>query len=278
MTTLIAVVSALGVCVLGYWFVARPWFLGWGSLPVDLAWQMRGDETVDDPTYTATLAVTIHAAPEDIWPWLVQMGYQRGGLYSYDWLDRLFGYLDAPSADTILPEHQHLRVGDEIPIGRGGGFPVWAIEPRRVLVLSGRGEGFAWVWQFGLYPVDKRWTRLVSRNSVRTPRTWSAWMMMRVIEPAAFIMTRRMLIGLKRRAEKLADVKVHDDRDENVHGHARTAPRDESPLAHGLDGLFVEPHVERSDDAETRRDAIVAHHDFEHDRSGDTAVERVGGV
>ena len=57
------------------------------------------------------------------------MGYRRGGLYSYDWLDRLFGYLDAPSADRILPEWQLLAAGDEIPIGRGGGLPVRAIEP-----------------------------------------------------------------------------------------------------------------------------------------------------
>ena len=136
--------------------------------------------------------------------WLVQMGYQRGGLYSYDWLDRLFGYLDGPSSNRILPEFQHLAVGDEIPIGRGGGFPVTAIEPYRALVLGGNGEGFQWVWQFGLYPLDENRTRIVSRNSVRVPITLGSWLFMRVIEPAAFLMTRRMLLGLKRRAESLA--------------------------------------------------------------------------
>jgi hypothetical protein len=132
------------------------------------------------------------------------MGYQRGGLYSYDWLDRLFGYLDRPSADAILPQFQQLAVGDEIPIGRGQGFPVTAIEPYRALVLSGTGDGFAWLWQFGLYPLDERRTRLVSRNRVRVPRTLGSWLFMRVIEPAAFLMTRRMLLGLKHRAEVLA--------------------------------------------------------------------------
>src|SRR5215813_2834556 len=78
---------------------------------------------IDGATYSSTLAVTIDAAPEHIWPWLVQMGYRRGGLYSYDWLDRLFGYLDRPSAIRILPEFQRLAAGDEIPIGRGQGFP-----------------------------------------------------------------------------------------------------------------------------------------------------------
>ena len=132
------------------------------------------------------------------------MGYQRGGLYSYDWLDRLFGYLDGPSSNRILPEFQHLAVGDEIPIGRGGGFPVTAIEPYRALVLGGKGEGFQWVWQFGLYPLDENRTRIVSRNSVRVPSTLGSWLFMRAIEPAAFLMTRRMLLGLKRRAELLA--------------------------------------------------------------------------
>jgi hypothetical protein len=196
--------AAFFFLAVGYWFILRPWFFRWGASATDLARSMRGDNVIDSPMYTTTLAVTIDAAPEHVWPWLVQMGYRRGGLYSYDWLDRLFGYLDAPSAEEILPQYQHLRVGDEIPIGRGGGFPVWAIEPQRALVLAGRGEGFAWVWQFGLYPVDKRRTRLVSRNSVRTPRTWSAWLLMRVIEPAAFVMTRGMLRGIKRRAEALA--------------------------------------------------------------------------
>jgi hypothetical protein len=148
--------------------------------------------------------VTVDARPEHIWPWLVQMGYQRGGLYSYDWLDRLFGFLDRPSANCILPQFQRLEVGDEIPVGRGGGFPVKAIEANRALVLGGEGDGhFAWVWQFGLYPLDKDRTRLVSRNSARVPKTVGSWLFMRVLEPAAFIMTRRMLIGLKRRAEDL---------------------------------------------------------------------------
>ena len=92
----------------------------------------------------------------------------------------------------------------EIPIGRGQGFPVTAIEPCRALVLSGMGDDFAWVWQFGLYPLDKDRTRLVSRNSARVPKTFASWLFMRVLEPAAFIMTRRMLIGLKDRAEGLA--------------------------------------------------------------------------
>jgi hypothetical protein len=131
------------------------------------------------------------------------MGYQRGGLCSYDWLDRLFGYLDRPSANRILPEFQHLAAGDVIPLGRGSGFPVTAIEPNRALVLSGTRDGFQWVWQFGLYPLDQDRTRLMSRGAQRFAGTVGTWLFMRVMEPAAFIMTRRMLLGVKERAETL---------------------------------------------------------------------------
>jgi pimeloyl-ACP methyl ester carboxylesterase len=165
---------------------------------------MAGDSVLVNPTHSQTHAITINARAENIWPWLVQMGYRRGGLYSYDWLDRLFGYLDRPSANRILPEFQHLVVGDEIPLGRGQGFPVTAIEPCRSLVLAGTNDGFHWVWQFGLYPLDNDRTRLVSRGTQRIPNTVTGWLFMRVMEPAAFIMTRRMLLGLKERAETMA--------------------------------------------------------------------------
>jgi hypothetical protein len=188
-----------------YWFPLRRWFTRWGTRPTDLTRVMTGDAAVRRPSYSATLAVRVAALPEDIWPWLVQIGNQRGGLYSYDWLDRLFGYLDHPSADRILPEHQHLSVGDVIPIGRGGGFPVTAIEAHRTLVLSGSSGGADWSWELALYPdADRRWTQLVSRSRVHLATSPAAWCLMRVLEPAAFLMTRRMLLGLKYRGELLA--------------------------------------------------------------------------
>jgi hypothetical protein len=164
---------------------------------------MAGDNLLVDPTYSYTMGVIVNAPAEAIWPWLVQMGYHRGGLYSYDWLDRLFGYLDRPSATRILPEFQHLAVGDQIPLGRGPSWPVAAIEASRALVLDMRNMGGVdWVWQFGLYKVDEKRTRLVSRSRVRTRTVW-ARLLTYVIEPAGFLMTRRMLLGLKQRAETL---------------------------------------------------------------------------
>jgi hypothetical protein len=162
---------------------------------------MAGDSLLSDWTFSGTFAVTIDAPPEDVWPWLVQIGYQRGGLYSYDWLDRLFGFLDRPSATRILPEFQSLAVGDRIPMGQGPSWPVAVLDPQRALVLDMRNlGGIDWVWQFGLYPVEGRRTRLVSRSRVRT-RTAAARLGTYAIEPAGFLMTRRMLLGIKQRAE-----------------------------------------------------------------------------
>jgi hypothetical protein len=190
--------------VLVYWYPVRRWYRHWGATAAEIARPMPGDSEVSGAAYETTLAITINAPPYAIWPWLLQMGYRRGGLYSYDWLDRVFGFLDAPSAERILPEFQQLRVGDVVPVGRGGGFPVRIVDPCRALVLGGESGGAGWLWQLGLYPANSRQTRLVSRNQARLPRTVGWALFMCLLEPAAFIMTRRMLLGLKSRAEAVA--------------------------------------------------------------------------
>ncbi len=194
--------AALVTLALVYWFPVRRWFARWGATPDELARVMPGDALIPTPTDTATQVVTVNAPPDDIWPWLVQMGYQRGGLYSYDWLDRLFGFLDRSSANRILPEFQRLAVGDTILLGPEE-LTVAAIEPGRALVLRYEARGMEWVWQFGLYPLDDNRTRLISRGTERVPNTAAMWLFMRVTEPAAFVMTRGMLLGLKARAEML---------------------------------------------------------------------------
>jgi hypothetical protein len=211
---LVIILAILTLAVL-YWFPIRRWVSRWGTTPSDLARVMAGDGLLVDPTFSYTMAATVNAPPEDIWPWLLQMGYQRGGLYSYDWLDRLFGYLDRPSATRILPEFQHLAVGDAIPLGQGPSWPVAIIEPGRALVLDMRNmAGFDWVWQFGLYSVDDKRTRLVSRSQVRPHTVWAWLFSVLAIEPAGFVMTRRMLLGLKARAEALraGRADTHGDR------------------------------------------------------------------
>jgi hypothetical protein len=198
----LAILAILTLAAL-YWFPIRWWMNQWGATPLDRDREMAGDGLLPDWTYSGTTAVTVMARPEDIWPWLMQIGYQRGGLYSYDWLDRLFGFLDRPSATRILPEFQGLAVGDVIPLGRGPSWPVAVVEPNRALVLDMRNLGsFDWVWQFGLYPHDEKQTRLVSRSRV-CAKTVGARLGTYAIEPAGFVMTRRMLLGLKQRAEAL---------------------------------------------------------------------------
>jgi len=180
----------------------------WGATPAESSGPMSGDRKVPDANYATTLAITIGAPPDDVWPWLVQLGYRRGGLYSYDWLDRLFGYLDQPSAECILPQFQQLNVGDTIPVGRGAAFPVTDLKPNQRLVMSGMEAGFAWSWELALRPLAGRRTRLISRNRARMPETIGSELFMFVLAPAAFLMTRKMLLGIKRRAEVPAPVAV----------------------------------------------------------------------
>lgn len=193
---------ALLALVLVYWFPLRRWFSRWGTVPEELARVMPGDALIHNPTSTSTGAITVNAPPEAIWPWLVQMGTGRGGLYSYDWLDRLFGFLDRPSATRILPEFQNLAVGDKVAWGRDA-LTVSILEPLRALTLRMDAHGMEWVWQFGLYPLDDRCTRLVDRGTERYPNTLLWWLFARMMEPAAFIMTRRFMRGVKERAEAL---------------------------------------------------------------------------
>jgi hypothetical protein len=197
----LVIVLTLGIV---YWFPLRRWMGRWGTASSDLTRAMAGDGLIVDPPFSYTVGITINARPEHIWPWLVQMGYQRGGLYSYDWLDRLFGFLDRPSATRILPEFQNLAVGDAIPLPHGRRWPVAVLDPNRALVLDMRHmDGFDWVWQFALDPVDEKRTRLVCRSHVRPLNVW-VWLFMLPMEPASFLMTRRMMLGLRERAEALA--------------------------------------------------------------------------
>ncbi len=198
----LAVLAAALTLAVGYWFPVRRWMSRWGTTPDELAREMPGDGLIANPTHTAMQSVTVNTTPADIWPWLVQIGSGRGGLYSYDWLDRLFGFLDRPSATHILPEFQQLAVGDKIFFGREE-LTVAVLEPLRALALSYRARGMEWVWQFGLYPLGNEQTRLVSRSRERMPETALGCLGTRIAEPAAFVMTVRMLLNVKERAEAL---------------------------------------------------------------------------
>lgn len=197
------VAGATAAAITAYMTVIRPWHRRWGVLDDEAVRPMPGDEVVPTPNIQTTRAITINARPQDIFPWLAQMGYQRGGLYSYDWLDRLFGILDQPSTERVLTEFQELKTGDIIPVGRGNGFPVTSLERNQLLVLSGEQEGVAWSWAMALVPLDEIRTRFISRNRIRYPQTPANRLSMLWLNLTAFLMTRKWLLNIKRRAETL---------------------------------------------------------------------------
>jgi len=151
----------------------------------------------------STRAVTIGAPPGAIWPWLAQMGSGRGGAYTYDWIENLFG-LGMRSADRILPQFQNVKVGDEIPLGRGRPIMrVEVFEPERALTV--RSADGNWVWIFALF-AQGRTTRLISRNRIATPRAsaFTRLFNLVIMEPGSLVMERKMLTGIRNRAERPA--------------------------------------------------------------------------
>ena len=187
----------------GYPLLWRTWCLNWGATKAETARRMPGDEFLPSAAVVATRAVTVNAPARAIWPWLVQMGPHRGGAYTYDWIENLLG-LDMHSADTIIPEFQNLAVGAIQHLGdKGPAMSVEILEPERALVL--RSDDGAWVWAFGLYPCGDV-TRLISRNRISPPHITPASKLfsLYVMEPGSLIMERKMLLGIKQRAETLA--------------------------------------------------------------------------
>jgi hypothetical protein len=198
--------AVAGVLALpAYYLLVRRWHARWGATDDEARAAMPGDELVERPRDVTTRAVTIRARPEEVWPWLAQMGYQRGGLYSYDSVDLVMGILDEPSSDAILPQFQTLEAGDVIPIGGSGpDWPVAAVEPNRSLVLDIRPEGMAISWSFLLSELDQAHTRLVLRIRIRARLLMQVASFLPVFDFGSFIMTRKMLQGIKERAEAYA--------------------------------------------------------------------------
>ena len=201
MQTLTVILIAGAAALVVYLLWVRPWHLRWGATDAEVERAMPGDDEIKNPMHVTTRAVTIRARAAEIWPWLVQMGYRRGGMYSYDWIDRLLGgVLDRPSADRIIPEFQHLEVGDVIPMGSGPSWPVAAIEPNRSLLVVIREHGMEYTWSWGLYELDERYTRLVLRIHTLPTRPLLI-PFFHIFDPGAFLMTRKHLLGIKQRAE-----------------------------------------------------------------------------
>ena len=196
-----AAVAAAGA-VTAYVCGIRPWHLRWGATDEELNAPLIGDELVPRPKLKATHAITINAPAADVWPWLVQMGQNRGGFYSYTGLENLVG-CHMRNADEIVPEWQNLKVGDKVWLHpKAPPVEVAAIEPKRAIVLKPWGA-------FVLQPIDEKTTRMIIRSQGDYERDLNNavlnFVLWRVFyEPAHFIMERKMLLGIKARAEKLA--------------------------------------------------------------------------
>ena len=192
-----------GAVALSYPALLRRRCLTWGARPDEVDRELPGDDLLTNADIVATRAITIDAPPSAVWPWLVQMGSGRGGVYTYDWIENLFG-LGMHSTDKILPEFQDIKVGDEFQIGPNRpAMRVEVLEPERVLAF--RFEDKTWVWIFALVPEDGV-TRLLSRNRIATPHASAVSRLanMMIMEPGSLVMERKMLQGIKERAERLA--------------------------------------------------------------------------
>ncbi len=193
----VTAVLAVGGCAV-YWVLLRGRILTWGATGAEAASRLAGDELLEDADGVSTRAIEIDAPAADVWPWLAQMGpTPRGGAYTYDWIENLLG-LDMHSVDRVLPDFQHPEIGETIGFGANR-MRLEKIEPEHV--LAWRSDDGNWVWTFVLEEHDGR-TRLISRNRFRLP-THLARIGMLPMEPASLVMERKMLQGIKQRAERL---------------------------------------------------------------------------
>jgi hypothetical protein len=199
--------AAAALAAVLYRAVVRRRLLNWGADDAEVAARLPGDELLEDADGVATRAITIRAPRSAVWPWLAQMGpAPRGGAYTYDWIENLFG-LNMQSVDRVLPEFQHPQPGDTIGVGRNP-MRYERVEPQHVLAL--RAANGRWVWTFVLEERDGD-TRLISRNRFRLPTLASRIAMVPMI-PGSLIMERRMLRGIRARAERLAAERPTDAR------------------------------------------------------------------
>ena len=193
---------ATGLGAFAYPLFFRCWCLTWGARPEEVSRELPGDELLADAGIVSTRAITIGAPPDAVWPWLVQMGSGRGGVYTYDWIENLLG-LNMHSARQILPQFQDVKVGDELPLGPGRPMMRAVVcDPERTLTF--RFADGNWVWIFALFAEDGQ-TRLISRNRIAAPAALPARLFsMLVMEPGSLVMERKMLLGIRQRAEGLA--------------------------------------------------------------------------
>jgi hypothetical protein len=207
--------------VVGYDELVRPWMQDWGATAEESSAVLPGDNIIQTVMSHHTRAITIDAAPETVWPWLVQMGDRRAGFYSYDWIERFVfagtvHYIETTrSATRVHPQLQDVRLGDRINTGSIGKFaigsPITVLEPNRAFVVG--------TWAFVLRPLsggrtrllvrerDAGWIRMAAARRSGILRAIGSLIDYVVAEPLHFAMVRKMMLGLKQRAENTLPAK-----------------------------------------------------------------------
>ena len=189
-----------------YTLLARWWQLTWGATDKESEEQLPGDDLIENADITATRAITIRASAAQVWPWIAQLGQGRGGFYSYDFLENLVG-CDIHSADRLVPEWQDVEVGDEVRFAPEVGLAVASLEQGRSLVLRGgvpignTPAPYDSTWAFVLRDEPDKTTRLLVRERYAYTRPW-ARLIVEPTEVLSFVMSQKMLRGIKDRAER----------------------------------------------------------------------------
>lgn len=205
--------------VAAYALAVRPRLRHLGATPSEAVRALPGDDLVA-AMWDTTRATSIATSAEQVWPWLVQMGFGRGGWYSYDWLERLGGvgdFVDGGSAARVVPALQSLQAGDPVALSADNAFTVAVLEPQRALVLhlgmnllTGRATeatdrtALDWTWAFVLEPCGPDACRLVVRvRAACRPRAFGLLVPL-LLEPVHLVMELKMLRTIKQRAESAA--------------------------------------------------------------------------
>lgn len=206
---LFILVAAWAVVTAVYLLFIWPWMRTWGATAAEINAPLHGDDIVPAANIRSTKGITIQAPPEAIYPWLLQIGVDRGGMYSYDWLENLFG-LDVHTTDRIVPEYQNVQAGDfwrftpkDYVLNPGPGLYVrQLIENEAVLLcfgMEGKPDETCFdTWQFVLVPQADGSTRLLLRSNMAIEQE----LPIKLTYFVQFIMERKMLLTLRDKAEQ----------------------------------------------------------------------------
>jgi hypothetical protein len=212
----VGVLAALEGATLIVWNLVATPFIGrrrlrWGTVGTETTDSMPGDELVPEPKWSYTLGITVDAAPEDVWPWIAQLGQRRGGFYTYQTLENMVG-CGITNTTKILPVHQHPTVGEDIYLHpTSPPMRIEIVDPPTALVLFGspvdmgaEESGGMSTWQFAVNPGPGGGSRLLTRGRYDYTPDWKSRLAFGrfPIELITFVMSRKMMLEIKRLAER----------------------------------------------------------------------------